>query len=405
VKFDRTGIVWSRAHALCPDPIDCHAWSIFPTAITRAGDGFAVCGSARVGHEGNIGPFVAMLSAAGDLLWIRSYATSSGADIVNLRGIVDATPDGGPFRLLILGELPSRAFTFQIDGAGHVTGATHSYRGMGVSPTVPRRLRATPNEGIFLLGETADPNAPPQTNPARAWIVNLQPDGTPVWEKTYGESGRSMPSDIAEGTQSLMVVGGDGGGFVPGLVLNLEKKAGGSPGRVRWAARPTPELTLRSIVSERFVVLSATASTGEVHDLTGVEYEYSWFVLGGAVSIEGWLAQIDEDGRFLWQKIYDRALPRFVVERAIWHRINDVVAVGPASTGNRDAFVAYSGGMPRVGVDWCGTESHVTLERVGVIAFDGPALADPIAIVDFPWATVRRRDPLLEIVCGGGAAG
>ncbi|HXU46311.1 MAG TPA: hypothetical protein VN783_12360 [Thermoanaerobaculia bacterium] len=182
---------------------------------------------------------VVRIEADGRLRWVKVYDPVDRGRRSQALACGIAGFDDGP---LVPGEpRPESTFLvhgsggllFQITGDGSLAGAQRRYKGAGSA--FGSQLRRT-RDGFYAIGQTLGPET-------RGWILHLRAVDDPVWERAYVSPSPEEPCwfDIAEGTESLIAIGGSvyGGRERDSLIAFLEPANGpeglGSAGRVRSA--------------------------------------------------------------------------------------------------------------------------------------------------------------------------
>ncbi len=238
--------------------------------------GFVITGVANTTDLG-----IMKTNSNGNLLWLKTIGGAS----VDVGYKVEQTLDGG---FIIAGATNSSgsggydAWLIKVDSSGNQQwsqtygGSDNDY---GLS------LRQIPNGGYIIGGYTASYGAGLND----VWLIRVDPNGTPIWEKTYGAAGEDfgysveLTSDggfVIVGSQNSFTAGGYDIGFLKadqnGNLVWL-KNFGGTQDDWGYSVKRTSD--------GGFIITGFTESTG----------------LGGR---DVWLIKTDSDGNEQWTRPY-----------------------------------------------------------------------------------------------------
>ena len=190
-------------------------WSNAITAT--ADDGLVVVGHTESSGAGGADFWVLKLDADGDLLWQRTF----GGEKTDYASAVTTTRDGD---LLVAGMTLSAgagAFDGQIikltDSGDVVWEKTFG----GLGNDWIRAIQQTQDDNYTVAGYT-DSQGAGQND---VWLFKLAPDGTLLWERTYGDTGNEWARALVELPDGALALAGDtysfGKGAADVLVLKV----------------------------------------------------------------------------------------------------------------------------------------------------------------------------------------
>ncbi len=242
--------------------------------VTQTADG----GYAVVGISGSVetDAYVVKLNPDGQMLWEYTYSFEG---LNQAAEEVVALADGG---LLVAGGYDEDLWAFEIDNTG-VLQWQKRYGGTGID--VARDAFRTSDGGFVVAGSTNSFGSGGED----VWLLKLDAEGTPLWQKCYGGPGYERGYSIAPTASGGYVVSGITASFGAGghdywmLVLDasgsvLWQRAFGSAGDDRGR-------TAHQTHNGDFVVM------GETRPL-------------GASKWDLWILRLDGSGSILWQNKY-----------------------------------------------------------------------------------------------------
>ena len=388
IRIDLMGDVkWQLCRSLCgPGPGDaCGQWALQSGAVTRIAGGFlAVATIARAGT--NVWRMIAVRVADdGSLVWLKSYTTPAGGCGVTGRA-AGVVPLAAADMYLVAARSAETfdSWFFQLAGDGTAG------NGFIVPNRVVRRLRRLPTQGVCAVGETAD-------RIARGWALDLDPATlTPKWERVYD---LALPTDngvrwhdIAEGKESLMIVGSQVGssGEIIGLFAGLGTDF--TPTPAGQVARWVQQAQLPNKQRSRLNGVSAHRDSDFPHS--------SFFSFCGEVSDTPWQIAINEQsGSVLWQKAYRlNAGATGTLRSTVWPAEERVIAGGHVVEG-KETFGALASSIFFAVASKCAFETHAEFPSVTMPSPLQPSPMSPLVIRTDPWFHEAARTPLIARGC------
>lgn len=386
IRFTSAGAIrWQSTHTLCGPmaTTDCGNWVLLSGAITTDdGSRFIAVGTiinaaaADANHIESIGIGV---DDGGTVAWCNRYQTtmSLGRPI----GIAQlANP--GDFLVVSRNKEETATWLYGIDRNGALLTTVSLVRFAG---RFVQRLRALPNEGIFILGmSNEDPDHP------LGWIMNVDPaTGSPAWERTYDpHDGTALCwFDVAEGEDEdvLTVVGNNRGGAAKPFVATLADSSAPDVGNVRAAFRPAAEGVP--------IVVNGIANVPSPESTSSICGEFD-----GAA----WQVAIDDSVNFLWQKKYNRGRSFATLTPITFTNSDAVVAGGAASVPPNPVqalLVASKVAIDSPGAFGCGEETNAVFEAIDLSSETIESEALDLIIFVNPWF-VNQAGPLqTELGC------
>jgi hypothetical protein len=206
------------------------------------------------------------------LTWARTFAED-----LNEGSSIRQVGDGG--YIVAAGIGVDDFWVFKLDEHGNVSWQK-SYGGPGYDRAAS--IRQMPDGGYIVAGDTVSFGA----GESDLWVLRLDPEGSVIWQMTYGGPG----SDFIAGIEETR----DGGFIVAGSSYSFDANGGvwalklGPDGGVDWEYVYEPMATgifIRQTSDGGYVALAETTSYG--------------------VSATALLAfRLDDEGGVLWQKLY-----------------------------------------------------------------------------------------------------
>ena len=196
---------------------------------------------------------------------------------------IATTQDGG---LLIAGDTTSLGagntdfIVLKLDSNGNRVWEK-TYGGIGQDEE-PFALKSVPGAGFIVAGKTDSFG----TGREDVWVLMLNEDGTPKWEKTYGGSWNDGAYGVALADQGGFVLAGSSASFgsmgFDGWLLKLD-----STGAIKWQ--------------------KAIGGTGNDYLFSLARGGGGYYAVGATASATNggydlWVVKLDEDGNLIWQK-------------------------------------------------------------------------------------------------------
>ena len=188
-------------------------------------DGYLLIGSSISGVSGNKtaknkgyqNVWIVQISPSGNILWDKTYGGSESDEPYN----AVRTIDGG--YIISCDSYSNKSgdksednfgdkdiWIFKIDGNGNKIW-DKSFGGSG-SDDAPTALTATLDENfVVACGSTSGVSGNKTTSQAGVkdfWLIKFAPNGTKIWEKSFGGDQEEVPYDIQELTDGNLIVGG-----------------------------------------------------------------------------------------------------------------------------------------------------------------------------------------------------
>jgi hypothetical protein len=218
--------VWSRT-AGGGDPQNDFGWAV---AVFPGSGDILVGGSFRqtinlggedLVAEGQLDMFLARYTAMGDHVWSMSEGTGAeddiyGLDIDSEDNILLAGRSGGTlgFGIASLGG-NGQAVVAKLDGDGNPLWVRHSQGDFGENYATCMAVAAGPSGEVFLAGYfdgDIDFGDGPDTDlggsEIETFITKLDPAGTHLWSRAFGDRDNDYGWAIAAGTQGQSIYGG-----------------------------------------------------------------------------------------------------------------------------------------------------------------------------------------------------
>ncbi|MHA2649382.1 MAG: choice-of-anchor Q domain-containing protein, partial [bacterium JZ-2024 1] len=338
--------------------------------------GYMVAGYAGSFGAGQYDVWLLRLNALGNLIWQKGYGgtdneeatslwqTSDGSYIVaaGTYSFRSGNADGWVFKVNSDGNIAwqkvyggtNRDWVYSVqetsDGGFVVAGSTRSFGARNEDVWILRlgadgsilwqkayqgwldefatAIRQTSDGGYVVAGSTTSFGA----GETDILVLKLRPDGSVIWQKTYGGQFVEWASAIEQTSDGGTIVAGNttsfGNGLVDFLVLKLN-----ADGNIAW------QKTYGGPHEDRVSSVRQTADGGFV--VSG------WTASFGAV-IDVWILKLDPQGNVIWQKTY--GTPSFAEEgRSIQQTADGGYIVAGSTTyygggQYKDAWVLKLGG-------------------------------------------------------------
>ena len=262
------------------------------------GNGLVLAGLTQPGEERQDDDLlVGRLDGKGNLLWKRALGGSQNDAATS----IVALPDGG---ILLAGFTRSKgrgradAWILRLNGLGKVLWE-RTFGSSGFD--IPWSVAQVADGGFIFAGETtagettAGGKAVPGRQGKDAWVMRLDAQGDPLWEKTFGGEKYDILTAIATVP---------GGGFI--LAGNTESKGAGrndgwivrldAQGEMLW------ERTYGKKNRDAFWSITVVPDAGSVHG--------GGFAVAGQIGStragysDAWVLRLDQQGRVLWEKTF-----------------------------------------------------------------------------------------------------
>jgi hypothetical protein len=287
-------------------------------SITKTSDGnyvFAffslVADGDMIFPRGGADIMVFKIDENGNKLWQRTVGGTSH-DYTSNSNYITASSDGG---CVLVGTTSSNdidfnrnqgnrdVFAVKLDQTGNIVwqktyGGSQSEAANAITPTK--------DGGYVIVGETqsTDGDLTENKGGTDVWVIKVDASGNKVWQKTFGGFANETANAITRASDDGFIIGGyswSNGGDVIGSkgetdawVFRLN-----ASGNMVWQKTfgGTERDVAASIIKISSGYLIAGSSYSSNGDLTGN--------FGGA---DGWVFQIDESGKLLWQKNFGGSL-------------------------------------------------------------------------------------------------
>ena len=248
-------------------------------------DGFIVTGMTWSFGAGNYDLWIVRLDPNGNPLWQKTYG---GAD-ADCPLSIQQTTDGG---FIVAGTSGSFGagwydfWVFKLDPNGNPLWQK-TYGGGNYDEAYS--IQQTTDGGYIVAGYTWSFGA----GWYDFWVLKLDSDGNPLWQKTYGGGNWDVANSIEQTTDGGYIVAGRTASFGAGRgdfwVLKLD--SGGNPLWQKTYGGVTFDCaeSIQQTTDGGYIVAGRTGS------LTG------YF---GASDSDAWVLKLDADGNPLWQKTY-----------------------------------------------------------------------------------------------------
>jgi hypothetical protein len=141
-------------------------------------------------------------------------------------------------------------------------------------------LQHTGDGNYILIGEMGR-----QKGTSDIWLMNLDPAGAVLWEKTFG-------SQATDDKGYEVAVTGDGGFVLAGNTRNVN----------------TPSLDVILIRTDKDggTLWERTYRKGELNNLSSMKTTADGgYIFAGATDDQAWIVKLDETGVVLWENVYD----------------------------------------------------------------------------------------------------
>jgi hypothetical protein len=234
--------------------------------------GFVLAGRSRSGISANKSApnlgledfWIIRLNAQGSPLWDRTYGTAN-YDYLNC---IRQTSDGG---FIIAGQSGGGGLIVRTDPNGE---PVWSRSCRGIVTALVQSVDGGFFAGGFVDSPVPDPSSTNQLGRGDWWLLQLQPDGFPVWEKTLGTTNYEVISDVAQAS--------DGGFYLAGSLYAWA--TGKNVGRVVRVDNAGNELWQQSFPSESGIGIEAIDRTSDGGLLLGG--------IAGDVGSDYWVAKL-----------------------------------------------------------------------------------------------------------------
>ncbi len=258
----------------------------FSALQPTADEGYIVLGAANSYGEGNDDFWILKLNGSGDVMWQKSYG-GAGAD--KAESILQAA-DGG---YIVLGTTYSfgngASWALKLDSDGNVIWQ----RIYGVSNnTIAKSIQQTTGGGYIVAGSAYLPDA----GGWDFWVLKLDEDGNPAWQKTYGGTSGDNAQDNAE---SILPTA-DGGYIVVGRTSSF-----GVELESIWVVKLDNNggVTWQNTYNGSGLIYRPAS----ILQTAGGQYIVCGWAYSPIVGDVAWVMELDGDGNLTWRKTYGSA--------------------------------------------------------------------------------------------------
>ena len=263
-------------------------------------------------NRGDFDYWIVKVDANGNKLWDKTY----GGDLEDdLRGGIIPTADGG---YVMAGFSASGAFgektqaskgnrdfwVVKIDGFGNkLWDKTYG----GDQKEEPHAIYQTPDGGFLIGGLSESGISGDKTDRNRGssdyWLIKIDPDGTLLWDKTYGGDGAETIHDIERTVEGNYLLGGQSSSYA-----SFERRTNTFGGYDYWLVKIDPDGNL---------LWEKAYGGADLDVMNTVNVNRSNLILVGGVSrsdksgnrdfdtygdYDYWIIYLDEFGNKIWEK-------------------------------------------------------------------------------------------------------
>lgn len=317
----------------------------FAESIQHTSDGGYIIAGFSTSDEVNVGDnyggqdyWVVKLNAQGNLIWQKNLGGSSNEIAYSVR----ETMDGG---YVVAGESISSDFDVSDNNGGQdfwivkldEDGEIVWEKNYGGSePDFAYCIQQTMDGGYIVAGESKSGNFDVGDNYGGSdyWVIRLNGSGNLIWEKNFGGSGFDRAYDICETIDGGFIVSGASssndfdvtnplGGqdiwvvkLTSGGVLDWERSFGSPMGESGYAIQQTSDGGYIVGGDEFLIKMDEGGDLEWETDLSPAEIRTLAIDANGILvagendapiqfgSKDYWIAKVDEEGNFLWEKFY-----------------------------------------------------------------------------------------------------